>query len=88
MYTLTMQLSKKTLITVYLGSFFLAPFSLYWFFKYIKNPATKKVAYISLLITTLSIAIGIYTGVLYVQAVDKYTDEYSKNLQIYKDLGY
>ena len=74
-------------IFIYAFSFFLTPLGLYWFFKYFRGPEAvkKRVAYISLIITVITILTTVVVTVSYLKSVNKYinSDQYKQ----YKDLG-
>ena len=70
------KLSTFDTAKILLGSFFLSPISLYWFFKYYKNPLNKKIAYISLVITFTVFVLGIITAVFYIKSVNGYLVNY------------
>ena len=72
--------------TIYIGSVLLSPFSLYWFFKYRKDLENKKVAYISLVLTLITLLFGIVTMSAYIKAVNGYMSDYKNNLDIYSQL--
>lgn len=65
-------LSTFEIAKIFLGSIFLSPLSLYWFFKYYKKTETKKIAYISLAITLITLLIGILTAIFYISAVSDF----------------
>ena len=64
-------------IKILLGSFFLSPFSLYWFFRYRKDPATRRIAYISLAITIIIFVLDVVTAFFYVRAYNNYISSYA-----------
>lgn len=65
-------ISSFDIVKIILGSVFLSPLSLYWFFKYYKNPETKKIAFISLIITTVVFILGVITTVSYINTINNY----------------
>ncbi|MBN1463883.1 MAG: hypothetical protein JW922_09460 [Paludibacteraceae bacterium] len=82
------QLSNRKKMIIYLGSMVLAPFSLYWFFKYFRDENNKKVAYISLSITILAFVLSTIILTSYVQMLDRFMGKYKDSLNIYTELGY
>lgn len=54
-------LTTWQVIKVYILTVLLAPFGLYWFFKYVRNtdPAKRRVAYIVLVLTILAIVFAV-----------------------------
>lgn len=78
-------LSTTQKVKIYTSSILLAPFGLYWFFKYFKNENSEKrkvafnVLYISILMVITLIVINFY----FVKALQTYIDSY--NLE---NLGY
>ena len=63
-------------IKIYVGSILLAPFSLYWFFKYFRDPENKVVAYVSLIITLVTFYYVYYTIDAYIKAITSYSGMY------------
>lgn len=71
-------ISKAKKIKVYLLSFLLAPFGLYWFFKYAKSndPEKKKVANRVVWITAAAIIFIVSSSILAANAYHKLLDTY------------
>ena len=82
------KLSTGEIVKIYVFSIILAPFSLYWFFKYFKNPRSciRRVAYFSLIITLISTGISVIIVTQYISAVKQYSELYNTNLQLYQSL--
>ena len=70
-------------IKIYAISALLAPFGLYYFFKYFRNSdqQKKKIAYIALIITAVTGIILISISLSFVSAVDSYTGQYQMEYQ-------
>jgi hypothetical protein len=71
------KLSTWQIIKIYVGSVLLSPFSLYWFFKYYKDVENKRIAYISLVITVVSLGFGLIVSYEYIKAITAYSQLYS-----------
>ena len=74
----TTPLSVGKKIRIYLLSFFLAPFGLYWFFKFLKseNPSKKTVGRNALIITILAVALMLLTGLYAINMYSKLLGSY------------
>lgn len=83
-----MRTGKK--IKVYIVSFVLAPFGLYYFFKYFRHedPSYRKEGYKALLITITALFVSALVLYKYLDAYGKYFDVYRSNMEIYDSLGY
>lgn len=84
------ELTTRKRFKLYIFSVLIAPFGLYWFFKYFRSgvPENKKFAYIVLTITIVTMVVLIATSYSYIQTFDQYTSMYKEQLDMYKDLGY
>ena len=76
-------------IKIYLGSFFLSPFGLIWFFKYFRDeePENKKTAYVSLVITLVSLVFILITLSKYINSLSSIMEMYNTDLGTYSNLG-
>ncbi len=77
-------------IKIYSFSLVLAPFGLYWFFKYFRStePTKKSAAYAALIITVITLTLSGFVVSSYVKAVRNYEQIYKANMGMYEDLGY
>lgn len=68
-------------IKIYFFSIVLAPLGLYWFFKYFRNvdESKRRVAYIVLLITVITLTIVTAVSYYYVQQLNIYMESYDFN---------
>ena len=66
-------------VKIYLLSIFLAPFGLYWFFKYFKNEngEKRKLAFNVLFISIVMIIVLIIINFYFVKALQTYIDSYN-----------
>ncbi|HOV97458.1 MAG TPA: zinc ribbon domain-containing protein [bacterium] len=66
-------------IKIYLLSFVIAPFGLYWFFKFFKNenPEKRKTALYSLYITIFMIVVIVIINIYFVKTLQTYIDSYN-----------
>ncbi|HLD51120.1 hypothetical protein A3K34_01640 [candidate division WWE3 bacterium RIFOXYC1_FULL_40_10] len=73
-------LSTWSKMKIYLVTVFLAPFGLYWFFKYFRESDSekRKVAYIVLVITLVTLAFSVFSG-MYVM---KYYTNYINTMML------
>jgi len=78
----TVPLSTFQKIKIYTLCVLLAPFGIYWFFKYFKNedPEKKKVAYISLFITILMLIVLVVVNLYFVKALEQYVGSYESSI--------
>ena len=72
-------LSKGNRIKIYVLSVLLAPFGLYWFFKFFrdKDPEKKRVAFISLYITIVMLILLVVVNMYFVKALNVYVNSYN-----------
>lgn len=75
---------------IYIASFFLTPFGLYWFFKYFRDdkPENRKAAYISLIFTIVPLVLLVIIIGKYINSLSGVIDMYETNLEVYSELGY
>jgi uncharacterized BrkB/YihY/UPF0761 family membrane protein len=71
-------LSIRKKLTIYILSVVLAPFGLYWFFKYVRNPdyENRKVAWIVLMLTVVAVVISTLILKSYISTLGYYVQEY------------
>lgn len=83
-------LTSRQKTGIYLGSFFLSPLGILWFFKYFRsdNAETKKVGYASLIITIVPLVLTLVIVGRYLSSVSNIIDVYESNLKIYSELGF
>lgn len=81
----SMSLGKE--LGIYVFDVFLAPFGLVWFFKYFRSldSAKKRVAYMSLLITIVTVVLTVYITVGYIKSVTSLI--YSPQYNSLRELG-
>ena len=74
---------------IYIASFFLTPFGLFWFFKYFRDdkPENRKAAYISLIFTFVPLILIVVTMGKYINSLSSVIDAYETNLEVYSELG-
>lgn len=83
-------MSKWQKIKVYLISFILTPFGIYWFIKYFRSEdqEKKKLGYTALFLTIFALALSYFVIYKYLQTYSNYFDLYRSNMDVYKQLGY
>ena len=77
----TVPLSRK--IKIYLMSVFLAPFGIYWFFKYFRSTDEdkRKLGFYCLYITIVMVIILVIVNYFFIKSVNSYVNNY--NFSIY-----